>query len=442
MIIDGEKYACEACVRGHRVSNCQHSDRPLQHINKKGRPVSQCQHCRAMRKSRASHVKCDCGEKTHKCIHLKTTVEGHKDSCCCNHGGRCTCSHKKEPPQLDTVPESDSEREESHRSKGTKGTSRSRRRANTTSAEGLLAFDSNGHHKPTYKHAKVSQKCGPYQLNRVNSLQSSSGMGNRSMDNLLQGTGTDSRGNRSPSSTGACGSSSQSQRQVRSEAASPLMTGSSSSFAQLNGQLPPLDLSAIKYPAYVPNSADFFGNLSDHEQPMFSAGLSATSVDWSHYDGLDFAGKTSDFAPSNYSQPQSYSGYDYTGSDQVPTLTTNTSTSGEVSEAEDLLPNPLDDFEASFHNGTGGGFGMVLGNPELSGLDFDDYRFIKEENKYLPTPSSLAGDESTLIASSGGYSGYPTIEDDSAFWMNDYSGLPNIADSPTEGHLGPYWETQ
>ena len=24
MIINGEKWACEACVRGHRVSNCQH----------------------------------------------------------------------------------------------------------------------------------------------------------------------------------------------------------------------------------------------------------------------------------------------------------------------------------------------------------------------------------------------------------------------------------
>jgi hypothetical protein len=24
MLIDGEKWACEACVRGHRVSNCQH----------------------------------------------------------------------------------------------------------------------------------------------------------------------------------------------------------------------------------------------------------------------------------------------------------------------------------------------------------------------------------------------------------------------------------
>ena len=28
MLIDGEKYACEACVRGHRVSTCQHSGKP------------------------------------------------------------------------------------------------------------------------------------------------------------------------------------------------------------------------------------------------------------------------------------------------------------------------------------------------------------------------------------------------------------------------------
>lgn len=53
-------------------------DRPLQHINKKGRPVSQCQHCRAMRKSRSSHAKCDCGEKTHKCAHLQPSMDGHK----------------------------------------------------------------------------------------------------------------------------------------------------------------------------------------------------------------------------------------------------------------------------------------------------------------------------------------------------------------------------
>jgi hypothetical protein len=442
MLIDGEKWACEACVRGHRVSNCQHSDRPLQHINKKGRPVSQCQHCRAMRKSRASHVKCDCGEKTHKCMHLKTTVEGHKDSCCCNHGGRCTCCHKKEPLTLDTVPESDSDRDASSQTKGSKAGSRTRRRANTTSSDALLAFDAQGHHKPTYKHAKVSQKCGPYQLQRVNSLHSASSLGTRSVDNLMQAgsASSDSSGGRSPASSGIGEAVTQSQRRVKSEAASPLMTGSSS-FAHLNGQLPPLDLSGIKYPSYVPNSADFFG-LSDQEQPIFSAGLSAASVDWSHYDGLEFASKAGDFAPSSYSQPQSYGAYDYTGSEQMPTLTTNTSTSGEVSEAEDFLSSQLDDFDTSYpsnsyHLGhTQPGF---VGGADMGSLDFDEFRFTKAGNKFLPTPS----DEPNLLTGAvAGFSGFASLEDDSGFWVNDYSALPNLTDSPTEANLPSFWDAQ
>ncbi|KAK3381638.1 hypothetical protein B0H63DRAFT_210865 [Podospora didyma] len=452
MLIDGEKWACEACVRGHRVSNCQHHDRPLQHINKKGRPVSQCQHCRAMRKSRASHIKCDCGEKTHKCVHLKTTVEGHKDSCCCNHGGRCTCSHKKDHPHLDTVPESDSDRDVTAQPKSPKAASRTRRRANTTSSDGGLSFDVNGHHKPTYKHAKVSQKCGPYQLGRVNSMHSTSSLGNRSVDNLLQSAGSsDSRSSGSPDDSSNCDGLSQAQRMVKSEAASPLMTGSTSSFAQLNGQLPPLDLSGIKYPPYVPNSADFFGNYSEHDQPMFSAGLSAASVDWSHYDGLEFASKAADFAPSNYSQPQSYGGYDYTGSEQVPTLTTNTSTSGEVSEVEDFLPNSLDEYDTNGFRNTTAGSGFSLGNAQaslldgtdLSSLDFDDYRFIKAGNKFLPTPSSLAGDEPTLLsAAPTGFGGFASLEDDQTYWMNDFNGLPNLTDSPTEANPLSFWDGQ
>ncbi|KAK8145305.1 hypothetical protein G3M48_004663 [Beauveria asiatica] len=84
MIIDGETYACEGCIRGHRTRNCQHSgklpsrsdnraianandhhhlDRPLQHIKAKGRPVSQCNHCRSERKNRSAHVKCQCGKR-------------------------------------------------------------------------------------------------------------------------------------------------------------------------------------------------------------------------------------------------------------------------------------------------------------------------------------------------------------------------------------------
>ncbi|KAK4126862.1 hypothetical protein N657DRAFT_178442 [Parathielavia appendiculata] len=437
MLIDGEKWACEACVRGHRVSNCQHHDRPLQHINKKGRPVSQCQHCRSMRKSRSAHVKCDCGEKTHKCVHLRPTIEGHKDSCCCNHGGRCTCSHKREPT-LDTVPESDSEDGAAAcHSKSSKSNSRSRRRANTTSSDAVLMFDANGHHKPTYKHAKASQKCGPYQLNRVHSMTSASSMRNRSMDDLV-GAGTSGDSGSTTGSRGS-GGAARSQRRVKSEAASPLLEASSS-FAELNGQLPPLDLSGIKYPPYIPNSADFFGSFSDYEQPMFSAGLSAASVDWSNYEGLELASKTSDFAPSNFSQPQSY-GFDFTGS-EIPTLTTTTSMSGDVSEVEDFLSNPLDDYD-TFQSSvpvSGYGFG-IIGNTDLTSLDMDDFNLEKKDaSKFLSTPASMAGDDPTLLTTGAhAFSGLPSLDDDPAFWMNDY-GIPNLTESPTESSMPSFWD--
>lgn len=43
------------------IAECA-TDRPLTHINKKGRPVSQCPHCRGLRKSRTTHVRCGCGD--------------------------------------------------------------------------------------------------------------------------------------------------------------------------------------------------------------------------------------------------------------------------------------------------------------------------------------------------------------------------------------------
>ncbi|OJJ42854.1 hypothetical protein ASPZODRAFT_136998 [Penicilliopsis zonata CBS 506.65] len=45
MLIDGQKWACEACVRGHRVTTCKHHDRPLIRIQRKGRPFSTCPVC-------------------------------------------------------------------------------------------------------------------------------------------------------------------------------------------------------------------------------------------------------------------------------------------------------------------------------------------------------------------------------------------------------------
>ncbi|KAK4189354.1 hypothetical protein QBC35DRAFT_380478 [Podospora australis] len=437
MLIDGEKWACEACVRGHRVSNCQHHDRPLQHINKKGRPVSQCQHCRAMRKSRSAHIKCDCGEKTHKCIHLRPVVEGHKDSCCCNHGGRCTCCHKKEPA-LDTVPESDSDGSAGSLTRSSKPSSRVRRRANTTNSD-LLAFDANGHHKPTYKHPKASQKCGPYQLSRVNSVHSASSLGEHSVDSML--------GCSTSASDSVSGDSLPQSQRSKSEAASPLMTGSSS-FAHLNGQLPPLDLSSIKYPAYIANSADFFGNLSDHEQPIFSAGLSAASVDWSGYEGLE---QSTDFAPSSYSQPQSYGGFDFGGSEAIPTLTTTTSTSGEVSEAEDFFSNPLDDFDTYRNTIPSTGYGLghahtnMLASTDLTNLDYEEYNFMKKTSaKFMAATSSLVGEDPTLLAGASVFGGFASLEDEATFWpgISDYSELPSLTDSPSETNLPAFWDGQ
>ncbi|KAI5811347.1 hypothetical protein DFH27DRAFT_520780 [Peziza echinospora] len=43
-IIDGIKYACEPCMRGHRSSKCAHEDRLLVRVRKPGRPLSACPH--------------------------------------------------------------------------------------------------------------------------------------------------------------------------------------------------------------------------------------------------------------------------------------------------------------------------------------------------------------------------------------------------------------
>lgn len=300
----------------------------------------------------------------------------------------------------------------------------------------MLAFEVNGHPKPTYKHNKVSQKCGPYQLSRVNSMHSTGSLGDHSLDGFLgdvEGCGT-------ASATGSIsGDSMPPSQHSRSEAASPLMTGSQS-FAQL----PPLDLSQIsKYQPYVANHAEFFGNMSDHEQPIFSAGLSAASVDWNNYEGLEFARENNhDFAPSSYSQPQSYGGFDFGGSEQL-TMTTTTSNSGEVSEVEDFFTNPLDDFE-TFRSPfpTGGFLGhthSMMGSADLGSVEFDELGFMKKTSaKFMNATSSMAGDDPTLLAgAASGFGGF-ALEDD-AFWMNDYHGLPNMTDSPTENNLGPFW---
>jgi hypothetical protein len=237
------------------------------------------------------------------------------------------------------------------------------------------------------------------------------------------------------------------------------MTGSSS-LTQLNGQLPPLDLSGTDY-SWPGTKYDLYG-ASEFEQPIFSAGLSAGSVDWSHYDGLDFNAKAAaDFAPSNYSQPQSYGAPDLTGSEQLPTLTTSTSTSGEPSEIDDLIPSSFDDLgnNNGFRGTTvGSGFDIaqmtqnLLGSADLRTLDYEDFKMMKADAQFLPTPASLAGDEpafvTTASATVGPFSQTAADEDPTLWMTTDYChGLPShdfqlpLTDSP-DGTLPAFWANQ
>ncbi|KAG7442908.1 uncharacterized protein BT62DRAFT_973238 [Guyanagaster necrorhizus] len=75
VLISSKKYACETCIKGHRSSACKHTDRPLFEIKKKGRPVTQCEHCRELRKRKQVHVKCICMTKEDAGVPTSSTAK-------------------------------------------------------------------------------------------------------------------------------------------------------------------------------------------------------------------------------------------------------------------------------------------------------------------------------------------------------------------------------
>ncbi|EDO17787.1 hypothetical protein Kpol_541p30 [Vanderwaltozyma polyspora DSM 70294] len=66
VLINGVKYACERCIRGHRVTTCTHTDQPLMMIKPKGRPSTTCDLCKELRKNKKALINspnaiCTCG---------------------------------------------------------------------------------------------------------------------------------------------------------------------------------------------------------------------------------------------------------------------------------------------------------------------------------------------------------------------------------------------
>ncbi|KTW25756.1 hypothetical protein T552_03369 [Pneumocystis carinii B80] len=58
--INDIKYACSSCIRGHRSSLCDHENRQLFEIKRKGRPVSQCVQMPTERTKKGSKTRCIC----------------------------------------------------------------------------------------------------------------------------------------------------------------------------------------------------------------------------------------------------------------------------------------------------------------------------------------------------------------------------------------------
>ncbi|PLW11183.1 hypothetical protein PCANC_18778 [Puccinia coronata f. sp. avenae] len=116
VIIDGKKFACGACIKGHRSTSCSHTDRTLLEIGKKGRPPTQCHHCRELRKTSRVHSKCMCGDRPIKATRQLRVLKNGTTSlleqnqsetidivnqivnpCTCAYGGKCCCAAPAHP---------------------------------------------------------------------------------------------------------------------------------------------------------------------------------------------------------------------------------------------------------------------------------------------------------------------------------------------------------
>ncbi|KAG9248014.1 hypothetical protein BJ878DRAFT_572739 [Calycina marina] len=60
LAFEGQKVACNPCMKGHRSSSCRHKDRILYYVRAAGRPLSSCPHPRA--------IKCNCSANSERVI--------------------------------------------------------------------------------------------------------------------------------------------------------------------------------------------------------------------------------------------------------------------------------------------------------------------------------------------------------------------------------------
>ena len=352
--------------------------------------MSQCQHCRGLRKSRSQHVKCECHDKAHSkenCPHDKHDGKhgapltdrlkgGHAadtrtdpQTCCCSHGSRCNCALKTEP-HLDPVPEDVPQYIQSQ--------DHAKQWHNKNSHDPKTTVFTNGHHKPVHKFNDAHHQLGaPYKVpSRSNSLHGHRELAQRSADNLLL-TKSAKPFHESPLHNSISEAMQIVERKVRSEHNSPVL-GPTRMAANPDFKIPSFDPHAY---AYSPFSADTppsqpdsimnsqnpsqqdltlpetfpenwfmtYDQAHQYEPPAWARYNDSSSVDWTALNldpnnagdsasayNLNSLSKSS--FPYMLSQPTSYQ-------QSPPDLTNHSSkvgfspSSGEHSEAEEPSPN-------------------------------------------------------------------------------------------------------
>lgn len=333
--------------------------------------MSQCPHCRGLRKSRSSHVQCECGAKPHgreECLDFEGRSDdlnsdpgsdsGVKDekTCCCTHGMRCTCALKKE--HLEPVPEIDMASIPSRRS-----TSTTKPRLLKAGSENSMTVFTNGHHKPVHKHNDSAHKCGlPYKIPIPHSVPVNE-YARRSTDSLPLIRKKEEAHSQLHESIR---SAQEDARLVRSEHGSPEPRAR---FRDSVGDLPPLEMYPFEnggqYAEEYSQSPGGFENYytGPEEPPMLSAGVNMPIVDW---------GDMGTFSTS-FSQPPSYASYDHSNVGQ-PALTT--SSSGDISEQDDYVSH-----------------GRSLLRPDLASTSAEDINYNRLSSSSftsLQQPSALS----------------------------------------------------
>lgn len=257
---------------------------------------------------------------------------------------------------------------------------------------------------------------------------------------------------------------------VKSEHGSPVITPGST-LDDMNGVLPPLDMSNVTSDYNFMANMDSFPPMPDLDQPLFSAGLSVASIDWSLYDGLDFNNTNGTFANSSYSQAPSFTGFDFASIDQ-PALTT-TSTSGEISEVEDFAPRsdqvPVrptlprrygsdfdnSDIGDSYRLSTASSYiglpqTQMLASSNIDNLDIDAFlKGVSQPNfssfqDGLPSNLNYVDDsksgQNLSLFDEANFSALPADEDNDAFWMSGFtSGQLPVGNDRTELPEGNLW---